>query len=108
MREDHTLTAGIGLEGKTPRWSAPDASSLSFGQWGDELVVYEHRSGNTHLITGLAGRLLLRLQEIEIGEAEIAPELQIARLGTEAETVGLALRELERIGLARRLPTDLS
>ena len=44
-------------------WRAVSASSHHWHQWDGEYLVYNDRSGDTHLLTDIAARLLRRLED---------------------------------------------
>jgi len=45
------------------KWRAVASSSDCVRLWGDEYVVYNPQSGNTHLLGLAAGQILQRLQD---------------------------------------------
>jgi PqqD family protein of HPr-rel-A system len=44
-------------------WRALSTPSKSLFFWDDECVVFNHLSGDTHLLSALAGQILLKLQQ---------------------------------------------
>jgi PqqD family protein of HPr-rel-A system len=48
---------------------------LLWKQWGDELVVYDIESGNTHLISPVAAKILRRLDQQPSTLAQVAEYL---------------------------------
>jgi PqqD family protein of HPr-rel-A system len=44
------------------KWKVISDQALHFCSWGDELIVYNNLSGDTHLLGLVAAQILLRLQ----------------------------------------------
>jgi PqqD family protein of HPr-rel-A system len=95
------------LPNPSVRWHAVPDDALAWREWGDETVVYNARTGSTHLLNELAGEVLRRLVAAEKG-ATI--EALVAELADEASGAGSpewtgaiihVLSDFERIGLAR-------
>ncbi len=71
-------------DGPEIRWRLPDGVGLTWKSWGDEAVVFNALSGQTHLLDAFSAALL---GEIETGPLT-APELGArlsARLGLPAD-----------------------
>lgn len=87
-------------------WIACTSQLVVQRRWGDECILYDIDSGNTHLVTPLAAEVLTRLQEhpadmdslilfFAAGEVPCAlPEIRA--------TIATILDDLERIDLVRR------
>lgn len=57
------------------RWEIPDPSALLSEEWGDETVLFDARSGQTHLLNALATEALSFLQERAASLDELAQYL---------------------------------
>jgi PqqD family protein of HPr-rel-A system len=76
--------------------------------WGDESVVFNKSSGNTHLINPIAAKILalLQLQEssaVEISE-QVAAEIQLEADEEILHRVEVVLKTLDSLGLVERVP----
>jgi PqqD family protein of HPr-rel-A system len=79
-------------------WQVTAGQSLAHRGWGDEFVIYNDLTGDTHLIGGDALALLLCLQEGARDEAALLAALAPdARDGD--ETLPVLLAELSRLAL---------
>ncbi|MES2072200.1 MAG: HPr-rel-A system PqqD family peptide chaperone [Pseudomonadota bacterium] len=58
------------------KWRAI-ADSSAIRNWGDEYVVYNPRSGNSHLLGYVAGQILLKLQQAPMDAAGLLDKLPI-------------------------------
>jgi hypothetical protein len=89
-----------------PRWRSLPPEAIAVRQWDGEFVVRTERTGNSHLLGPLAGRVLEVL--LAAGNAlqadELLPRLGAATPVMEAnevlETVEEVLVEFQRLGLA--------
>lgn len=86
------------------KWRAISAQQLHFRSWGDEFLVYNGLSGDTHLLGPVAAQVLLRLQEAPLDAAGLievlAPLMQTGEdeaLMTEVEHLLVDLGSLELI-----------
>ena len=58
------------------RWRLVPGQALLHRGWDDACVLYNDLSGDTHLLSGDAMRLLLALRDDDVDDAELAaPEL---------------------------------
>lgn len=64
------------------KWRLTSNESLHFRAWGDEVVVYNSLSGDTHLLDSATSQMLLHLQAAPSDAATLAelltPYFQIA------------------------------
>jgi PqqD family protein of HPr-rel-A system len=64
-----------------PKWQVADENEFLFRSWGDEFVVYNGVTGDTHLLGLVAAQVMLKLQQTPadaVSLAEwVAPLLQI-------------------------------
>jgi PqqD family protein of HPr-rel-A system len=92
------------------RWRVMRPERLRLRRWGDHVVVYDDRSGDTHLLEGAAGRVLERLASGAAGRDELlalagaAPsqhgeEQRVRRMVQLADV----LQRLGRLGLVKPL-----
>lgn len=76
------LRAGKLIDGGTKMtWRALPIVSESLFFWDDECIVFNHLSGDTHLLSALAGQILLKLQQ---GPSHAANLLMDAKDATDA------------------------
>ena len=88
------------------RWRVVPRTALTWREWDDELVVFNHETGSTHLLDELAGTLLRKLSEAE--DAATVVDLVAALMDDPgasdqqecARAVTAALTEFARLGLA--------
>ena len=66
-----------------PHWVAPEKQELHWENWDEQYVLYDARSGETHLLKGQIARLLQQL---------------VVRSGTAREVISRLLKQLERDG----------
>jgi len=92
-----------GLDAAPPVWRLSVASPLPLRVWDGEVVVYNSRSGDTHLLDVLTGELL---RAITAGPASVAVLRQTAAAFLEVADdeqlgrhVGQALAALDELGL---------
>ena len=89
-----------------PRWRSVGPNAIAWREWDGEFVVRNERTGNSHLLGTLAGRVLGIL--LDAGEplatAEIAARVEKdypdASTGGEAVAIDRTLAEFHRLGLA--------
>jgi PqqD family protein of HPr-rel-A system len=83
--------------------AAPDA--LCWEHWGEESVLFDRRSNQTHLLTAMAGECLLLLQNDDLDLDELAEKLgqrfQAASELARREQVGQLLLTLRELGLIK-------
>lgn len=75
-------------------WRLASSQELLYRGWDQEFVVYNHASGDTHLLEGSAMRLLLELQNGPRPGAELA-----FALGIDGDDFVGLLADLESISL---------
>jgi PqqD family protein of HPr-rel-A system len=75
-------------------WRLTSAHALPHIGWEEEFLVYNHCSGDTHLLDGTAMRLLLALQTGPLPGADLA---RVASTG--GETLIALLADLESLCL---------
>ena len=80
-------------------------NGLIWRRWGDEYVVYNPLSGDSHLLDFVSAQGLLHLAEHEISAEELVGELSSA-LGIDADDdlvryVGRITTEFAELGLTR-------
>jgi PqqD family protein of HPr-rel-A system len=56
-------------------WRLASAQALHFRSWGDEFVVYNSLSGDTHLLGQVAAHVLTKLQETPLETPILAESL---------------------------------
>lgn len=69
------------------RWRAAGCAPLAWRAWDDEFVVFNPRTGSTHLLSELAGEVLRGLMASEQG---VTIEALAARLAGSADGVDAA------------------
>jgi PqqD family protein of HPr-rel-A system len=72
-------------------WRVRPGQRLAWRSWGDDSVLYNDLSGDTHLLDGATLQLLLALQAG-------------AQPADEAEALADLLLQLERLALIERIP----
>jgi PqqD family protein of HPr-rel-A system len=89
-----------------PRWRSVPPDAIVWREWDGEFVVRNERSGSSHLLGTLAGRVLQVLLHADraLSSADIASRLG-GRPGVAAKADGCAaidavLSEFHRLGLA--------
>ena len=87
-------------------WRVMPGQALRQRAWGDQHVVYNDLSGDTHLLNADAMRLLLALRPAALDEASLVAELcRQLDLHDDPETaqdVALTLAELARLSLIEK------
>lgn len=88
------------------QWRVVSDSALRFRSWGDEFIVYNSLSGDTHLLGLAAAQILLKLQEapsdtIILTEA-LAPLLQTETGEGLALQIEYLLADLVKLALIER------
>lgn len=84
-------------------WCAPGADSVEWRHWDDESVLYDCRSGQTHLLTTLASAALQLLARRDLEVHELARQLaetwDLPDTEEFAAQIGTLLRQLDDLGL---------
>jgi PqqD family protein of HPr-rel-A system len=96
--------AAAGAAGVPPDWwTGCDAGSVVWRTWGDETAVYDAATGNTHLLTPLAGRVFewLLTAPDPLTMPAIVRRATAAGYFVDADEVQETLAALQAIGLAR-------
>ncbi|HSP00832.1 MAG TPA: HPr-rel-A system PqqD family peptide chaperone [Thioalkalivibrio sp.] len=78
-------------------------------QWGDELVVYDQRCGETHLLTGVVGELFTLLQTSPRRMDELIAHLQTGQhpdIDDPESFIQQVIVELRRLQLLDSDPLD--
>ena len=92
------------------RWRSVSPEAILWREWNSEVVVRNERSGSTHLLGPLAGRVLQILLEADgaLGVADIAAGLSDSLAAAAAPdrlaAVDEVLSEFKRLGLAESEP----
>lgn len=60
------------------KWQLHPAQSLRLRTWDDEAIVYNDRSGDTHLLSASAADVLTRLSAQSLDEATLAAQCAAA------------------------------
>lgn len=93
------------------RWQAVDRDGLHFRNWDDEWVVYSDLSGHTHLLSSLAGHLILLLSRqgapitVEALASVIAAEEAAECNHDLIDAIAAILTDFERLNLVERAQT---
>lgn len=90
------------------KWALPDQFAPQWRHWGDESVLFEIESGNTHLIDSVAASLLNELTSRPLSLADLleifAEDLPLDKRITASEHLAALLVTLEAKNLVRRVP----
>ncbi|MES2830451.1 MAG: HPr-rel-A system PqqD family peptide chaperone [Pseudomonadota bacterium] len=88
-------------------WIVSTAHPVLERRWGDEYILYDVDSGNTHLVTPLAADVLARLKAQPCDTDSLvlffATDEEPSKLPEIRQTLATILDDLERIDLVRRL-----
>jgi PqqD family protein of HPr-rel-A system len=85
-------------------WQVTPGQSLRYRAWGDESVLYNDLSGDTHLLGAGALHLLLALQHGAAGEALLAASLRAACPSADEAELAVLLAELAALSLIEVVP----
>jgi len=89
-------------------WRVAPSAEFRWRHWDDESVLYDPRSGQTHLLTALAADVLLALEEAAGDAPELAAMVARQRqLDPAPELTGdiaALLQQLDDLGLIERVP----
>jgi len=84
-------------------WCATGADSLEWRHWDDESILYDCRSGQTHLLTALASAALQLLAERDLELHDLTDQLAGTWNLPDAEEfaaqIDTLLHQLEDLGL---------
>lgn len=91
---------------RVPRWVVPGASEFLWEQWGEECVLFDPRTGQTHALNPLAAEALVSLQRRALTATQLTAHLaelidlrSKRRLAQQVEDI---LHEFEELGLVER------
>ncbi len=89
------------------RWTAVSGFDLHWCSWGDESIVYNDGSGDTHLLSPVDAEALKSLQQAPANIPELAERIASA-LNIEADDefffyLETLLTQLEKLGLIERI-----
>ena len=92
---------------ETARWKAISSFPLHWRSWGDEFVVYNSGSGDTHLLDPVAAEALQNLEQesADLSElvARVAASLEIEPDTDFAAYLEQLLSDLYKLGLIERI-----
>lgn len=99
------LNISVSSTRRDPMWRVGSGQLLEHRGWGDEFVIYNSLSGDTHLIDADAMDILLLLQEGETDNAALLAAL--AHSGAMAEDatdrLAMVLDQLQSLSLVERV-----
>jgi len=78
----------------TPLWHVPDSTALRWRRWGDEVVVYNAASGQTHYLNMFAATVLQYFEAQSASLETLIADTDIGAAEDAARPVGVQLREL--------------
>ena len=87
-------------------WRAISRSPEGFPCWDGEFLVFNERSGATHLLSAFAGRILLQLRRAPLGSLSIAELTPAAHTDPERDLkfqIEDILADLESLALIERI-----
>jgi PqqD family protein of HPr-rel-A system len=84
-------------------WRALPTLSESLFFWDDECVVFNHLSGDTHLLSALAGQLLLELQPVPPHAAGLAVDAKLQPSAQSRHEFDDILAELSALALIEHI-----
>src|SRR5438477_6006455 len=92
-----------------PRWRRMSPDAIVSREWDGEFVVRNERSGSSHLLSTLAGRVLQMLVEADcaLSVAEIATRLDPLAIAPDSEwcaAIDEILAEFHHLELAEPMP----
>jgi len=80
------------------KWRVPSEVELLWHRWGDQYVVFNSASGDTHLLDGASREGLLCLQERALDQSELSRHLAARlELAADEQVQRYAARLLERL-----------
>lgn len=89
------------------KWGLISDQALHFRSWDDEFVVYNSRSGDTHLLGSVAAQILLKLQQAPSNSAtlaeSLAPLLHADRDDDVVAQIEHILADLDTLALIERI-----
>lgn len=96
------------VKGSQMLWRAAPADALVWREWDGEVVIFDQRTGSTHLVDELGGEVLRRLMAADGGATTdtLAAGLAAGRGDSDDDwdwtgAVADVLAEFARLGLAR-------
>lgn len=91
-----------------PKWQVVAESAFLFHSWGDECVVYNGATGDTHLLGLAAVQVMLKLQQTPadaVGLAEwVAPMLQTEPDDEFVLFIEQILTDFDHLGMIEHTP----
>ena len=92
-----------------PYWIAPEKQQLHWENWGEQHVLYDARSGETHLLAGQIARVLQQLV-VRSGTTREVMEALCSESGECCDEQSLEcgtrlLRQLHNVGLIEKAGT---
>ena len=83
------------------RWLVVQPGRLRVRRWEDEVVVYDDRSGDTHLLDSACGRVLERLLASSAPDDDLAPLCDRSDTVSPEQQLYPVLERLQRLGLVK-------
>lgn len=78
---------------KSVIWNLPDGATLSWRTWGDETVLFNGASGQTHLIDAFSEQILRELEKSPLSAGALIDRLA-QETGLDTELVSTRVREV--------------
>ena len=107
MNPDDKRSPGPGIAGSAVPVAIIPLPESHVRRWGDELIVYDQRCGETHLLQGVVAMLFEWLREVPCTADTLAERLSAERVDGIADTrtfVRQVLNELQRLQLLEITP----
>lgn len=90
-----------------PKWKLNSAAALTWRAWGDESVVFDAQTGDTHLLDAVAREGLLSFCQVPFARSEVcvrlAERLKIEPDDQLDEYVGKLVARFSELGLVERV-----
>ena len=94
---------GLAARSESVRWGVPHSNAFAWRKWGDEFLVYNGASGQTHHLNFLAGEALrsLEAEAADVGELvrRLANQFEIAEDSPPLQMIDRLIHELDELGL---------
>jgi PqqD family protein of HPr-rel-A system len=75
------------VRANTNRWRVMRPQRLCVRRWDDEVVVYDDRTGDTHILEDLTGQVLERLMHTSASADELTNELRMPSADVHGDSV---------------------